>query len=62
MDDDSGKLGEVVELFSDITLPLKVDKLVKVSSPSKEPYGENRSSTLCIAVSVYIPSYQDTLK
>lgn len=31
MDDDSGKLAEVVELFSDITLPLKVDKLVKVS-------------------------------
>lgn len=31
MDDDSGKLGEVVELFSDITFPLKVDKLVKVS-------------------------------
>ena len=31
MDDDSVKLGEIVELFSDVTLPLKVEKLIKVS-------------------------------
>ena len=31
LDDDSGKLGEVVELFSDITPTVKVEKLVKVS-------------------------------
>ena len=30
MDDDSGRLGEVMELFSDVTLPLKVEKLTKV--------------------------------
>ena len=30
MEDDSTKLREVVELFSDLTPPLKVDKLVKV--------------------------------
>ena len=31
LDDDSGKLGEVVELFSDVTPSIKVEKLVKVS-------------------------------
>ena len=31
LDDDSGKLGEIMELFADITLPLKVEKLIKVS-------------------------------
>lgn len=30
LDDDSSHLSEVLELFSDITLPLKVDKLIKV--------------------------------
>ena len=33
LDDDSGKLGEIVELFSHFTLPLKVEKLIKVSPP-----------------------------
>ena len=33
LDDDSGKLGEIVELFSHFTLPLKVEKLIKVSLP-----------------------------
>ena len=32
MEDDSSHLPEVLELFSDVTLPLKVDKLIKVSS------------------------------
>ena len=32
MEDDSSHLHEVLELFSDVTLPLKVDKLIKVSS------------------------------
>ncbi len=32
LDDDSSKLAEVLELFSNSRLPLKVDKLVKVSS------------------------------
>ena len=31
LDDDSGRLGEITELFSDLTLPVKVEKLVKVS-------------------------------
>ena len=32
LEDDSSHLHEVLELFSDVTLPLKVDKLIKVSS------------------------------
>jgi hypothetical protein len=32
LDDDSGKLGEVVELFSDVTPAVKVGKLVKIST------------------------------
>ena len=31
LDDDSSKLSEVLELFSNVTLPLKVEKLIKVS-------------------------------
>ena len=31
LDDDSSQLHEVLELFSDITLPIKVDRLMKVS-------------------------------
>ena len=31
LDDDSSQLGEVQELFSDITIPLKVGKLIKVN-------------------------------
>ena len=30
LDDDSGKLGEIVELFSDMTPAIKVEKLIKV--------------------------------
>lgn len=36
LDDDSSQLEEVKELFSSITLPLKVDKLSKVSSSWRE--------------------------
>ncbi|CAI7991885.1 Protein FAM114A2 [Geodia barretti] len=32
LDDDGGKLGEVVELFSDVTPAVKVEKLVKIST------------------------------
>jgi hypothetical protein len=31
LDDDSSQLPEIIELFSDITLPIKVDRLMKVS-------------------------------
>lgn len=36
LDDDSSQLEEVKELFSNVTLPLKVDKLAKVSSGWRE--------------------------
>ena len=36
MDDDSSQLPEVIELFSDITLPIKVDRLMKVSHKGLE--------------------------
>ena len=35
LDDDSSKLSEVLELFSNVTLPLKVEKLIKVSNKYK---------------------------
>ena len=32
LDDDSGKLGEITELFTDVTLPIRVEKLLDVRS------------------------------
>lgn len=36
LDDDSSQLPEIIELFSDITLPIKIDRLMKVSQKHLE--------------------------
>ena len=36
LDDDSSQLPEVLELFSDVTLPIKVDRLMKVRETEPE--------------------------
>ena len=42
LDDDSGKLGEIVELFSDMTPAIKVDKLIKVRYSHGTLYNKQR--------------------
>ena len=51
LDDDSGKLEEIVELFSDTTPHIKVDKLVKVR--------QNHNSTVlpCEHNTIYVTLY-----